>query len=214
MGNDFLNVVRACHGEAAMLPIATGNVRCGLRRDEKDTNPITFKAMRVKLKATAESVDGDVQRQFELHCYFSHFLLEDAHLFSGLYGAMKVGYKQGYFATTAVLCRRILELSVSGKVRSDASAKYTKQVQKVLKRCDAKKEKAESVEAERALRYKAHDFVGLCAWSLEPLERGQETAKSPLCGSLFKAEFAGKLSPVCELVRIGGNNEGLTINTK
>lgn len=58
------------------------------------------------------------RRQLELHCYFSHFALEDAHLFSALHGVMKVGCKQGYFAATAVLCRRLLELSASTPSRT------------------------------------------------------------------------------------------------
>ena len=68
-------------------------------------------------------------------------MLEDAHLFSALYGVMKVGYKQGYFATTSVLCRRLLELRVSAKVGIDASAKQ---------------DKSETGVAEAQLQYKAN----------------------------------------------------------
>ena len=66
------------------------------------------------------------RRPLELHCYFSHFALEDAHLFSALYGVMKVGCKQSYFAAMAVLCRRLLELSASRTSPEEAaSAKRT-----------------------------------------------------------------------------------------
>jgi len=168
-------------------------------------------ALRVKLAANSCG-DGEKQRQFELNCFFTHFELQDAHIFSGLYGAMKLGYKAQYFGTTAVLCRRLLELAVSGRVRKDASQKYIAQVQKVLAKCE--KKAAQSAAKEEALDYKPHDFTALCCQSLRPIERNEETVKSPYCGSLFKAEFNGQLSPVCNLVRIGGSNQGLTINTK
>ena len=84
-------------------------------------------ALRVKIAANACS-ENEVQRQFELHCYFTHFDLLDAHVFSGLYGAMKLGYKSKYFGTTLVICNRLLELAVSGRVRQDASDKYITQV--------------------------------------------------------------------------------------
>jgi len=168
-------------------------------------------ALRVKLAAN-ECPEGG-QRQFELNCFFTHFELQDAHIFSGLYGAMKSGYKSKHYRTTAVLCRRLLELAVSGRVKKDASQKYIVQVKKVLKKCEQKGPTADTA-AEDKLEYKAHDFTALCCQSLRPIARNEETVKSPYCGSLFKAEFNGMLSPVCNLVRIGGNNQGLTINTK
>eukprot|EP01084_Bolivina_argentea_P010309 19199_1 len=167
-------------------------------------------ALRIKLESKKESISP--RRQFELNCYFTHCELQDAHVFSGLYGAMKLGYKAGYFGTTAVLCRRLLELAVSGKVRSDASTKYIKQVEKVLKKCQVKKETQQNVDED--LQYKPHDFTTLCAWELTPIARNEESVKSAYCHTVFKSKYNGKLSPICNLVRIGGNHQGVTINTK
>merc|ERR1712113_345612 len=171
-------------------------------------------ALRVKLEAN--NCNDDPQRQFELNCYFTHFELQDAHIFSGLYGAMKLGYKASYFDTTRVLCTRLLELAVSGKVRNDASQKYIKQVQKVKRKCETKVNNMSDKEKEKEnqLIYKPHDFTSLCCLSLTPIDRNEDTVKSPFCGSIFKSEYNGQLSPVCNLVRIGGNNQGVTINTK
>lgn len=82
----------------------------------------------------------------------------------------------------------------------------------MLAKCD--KKAGSSKDQEDLLDYKPHDFTALCCQSLRPIDRNEDTVKSPFCGSLFKAEFNGMLSPVCNLVRIGGNNQGLTINTK
>ena len=86
------------------------------------------------------------------------------------------------------------------------------QVQKVRKKCAAKKESSAAREDE--LEYKPHDFTAICCKSMRPIGRNEDTVKSPYCGSLFKAEYNGQLSPVCNLVRIGGNNQGLTTNAK
>ncbi len=46
----------ACHGEATLLTIAGDNLRCGLRRDERNTNPITLEGLRVGLGGAFERV--------------------------------------------------------------------------------------------------------------------------------------------------------------
>lgn len=171
-----------------------------------DTAREYINALRVK-----EASEMEVQnscRQFELLCYFTHFDLQDSHLFSGLYMAMKVGYKSGNYKTTAVLCRRLLELAQTGRVRNESSLKYANQVKKVLKKCEAKNVDANEDEME----YKPHDFQYLCCQSLRPILRNEQSVKSPFCGSVFKEEYNGMLSPVCELVRIGTSAQGVTIN--
>lgn len=211
---DAINSFRSILHMTPLLIISSSdelrNVRSLIKTSREYIN-----ALRVKMAANKLSdsdADNDKQRQFELNCYFTHFELMDAHIFSGLYGAMKIGYKSAYYKTTAILCRRLLELAVSGRVKNEASQKYTKQVQKVLVKCERKS--AESNQNEENLAYKPHDFTSLCCGSLQPIDRNEETVKSPFCGSIFKAQYNGKLSPVCNLVRIGGNNQGVTINTK
>jgi hypothetical protein len=67
-------------------------------------------ALRVKIEANKEE---DPKRKFELNCYFTHFDLQDAHIFSGLFGALKAGYTTENYKTTGIICRRLLELAVS-----------------------------------------------------------------------------------------------------
>ena len=120
--------MRACHGEAALLTIAGGNLRrvrhepdqaertarrlprrragrrlragqrvtlCGIASGEelRDARQLLsvcsefIQALRVK-QAAAIGADVDAvqkRRQLELHCYVSHFALEDVHLLSALY---------------------------------------------------------------------------------------------------------------------------------
>ena len=76
---------------------------------------------------------NDANRRFELYCYFTHFDLQDGHIFSGLYLAMKSGYASKTFYTTAVIYRRLLELSSS--VKSDGIAKIVIKAKKVLTKC-------------------------------------------------------------------------------
>jgi len=163
-------------------------------------------ALRVKIEANA--VSDDV-RKFELHCYFTHFELQDAHIFSGLYSAIKLGYRTHNYDTTAVLCRRLLELAVLGKVRTESSQQHVEQVDKVLKKCETKA----GDKDKDTLSYKPHDFTNICAMSLKPIQRTDRSVKSPYCGSLFLATYDGQLSPVCQLVRIGASAQGLTVYT-
>lgn len=157
-------------------------------------------ALRVKLEADKTE---DIKRKFELNCYFTHYELQDSHIFSGLFAAMKIGYQAQYFKTTAVICRRLLELAVSGRVHSESASKYVESAQKVLKKCEAKNEDSQELE------YKPHDFTQLCSLSMRPIGRGEKITKSPYDQSVFKTEFEGQLSPVCQLVRIGANAEGV-----
>ena len=43
----------------------------------------------------------------------------------------------------------------------------------------------------------------ICAESLTVIPSGAGTARCPYCGTVVKAEFAGKLCPSCQLCRIG-----------
>ncbi|ETO16725.1 alpha-COP [Reticulomyxa filosa] len=163
-------------------------------------------ALRVRVEADKLT---DEVRKFEMYCYFTHFDLQPAHVFSGLYAAIRLGYATQNYDTTAVLCRRLLELVVLKKVRSESSQRHVEQVEKVLKKCEAKG----GDKDKETLLYKPHDFTNLCAMSLKPIPKAQadRCIKSPYCGSLFLATYDGQVSPVCQLVRIGASAQGLTV---
>ena len=165
-------------------------------------------ALRCKLLANKEkdNKNDKGQRFFELLCYFTHYKIQDGHLFGALYTAMKQGYKTGNFKTTQFICQRLLELAVSGSISSsDNSQKYIKQAQKVLQKCQQKGNDSMNLE------YKANNFNTLCGISFKPISINESYVKSPYCQTIFKKEYNAQLSPVCQLVKIGSNADGVII---
>jgi len=199
---DAINLFRKVLHIIPLLMIRTNDELKDVRSTIKTCSQY-INALRVKLEADNTE---DIKRKFELNCYFTHYELQDSHLFSGLFATMKIGYNAQYFKTTAIICRRLLEIASSGRVNPENAKKYVESAQKVLKKCETKNEDIQELE------YKPHDFTQLCALSMKPILRGEKTVKSPYDQTVFKAEFEGQLSPTCELVRIGGNATGVTIN--
>ncbi|CAI5484716.1 unnamed protein product [Closterium sp. Yama58-4] len=83
-------------------------------------------ALRIELKRK-ETRDNPI-RQAELAAYFTHCKLQPAHLKLSLQAAMAAGFKLKLFATTASICRRLLELNPTAGVAT--------KVRKILAECE------------------------------------------------------------------------------
>eukprot|EP00455_Lapot_gusevi_P036803 TRINITY_DN409_c0_g3_i1.p1 TRINITY_DN409_c0_g3~~TRINITY_DN409_c0_g3_i1.p1 ORF type:complete len:248 (+),score=82.64 TRINITY_DN409_c0_g3_i1:120-863(+) len=157
-------------------------------------------AMRLEL---ARREEADAVRQFELAIYFTKCDLQPIHTFLGLRVAIKCGYTIKNFKTTALLCRRLLELCVASKLPPNL-VQSTDQIKGVLKACEKTNTDAENV------RYEERAF-SICCDSLVPVYRNQPSINCPFCNSVYVAAADGKLCDTCQLSRVGLQADGLQI---
>eukprot|EP00475_Leptophrys_vorax_P043745 TRINITY_DN8517_c0_g1_i1.p1 TRINITY_DN8517_c0_g1~~TRINITY_DN8517_c0_g1_i1.p1 ORF type:complete len:167 (+),score=19.92 TRINITY_DN8517_c0_g1_i1:84-584(+) len=133
--------------------------------------------------------------QAELAAYFTHCKLQPAHLKLSLQAAMAAGFKLKLFATTASICRRLLELNPTAAVAT--------KVRKILAECER------NPRDEAQLNYDPRNPFVVCGATYVPIYRGSRDSFCPYCGARFVPECAGSICAVCDLAVVGADASGL-----
>ena len=167
-------------------------------------------ALRCRIAARSDNIES-LNRSYELRCYATHFQLKDKHIFQSLYAAIKFGETTKNYHTNAVLSRRLLNLSK--KVNTSQSEKMINRAKKILESYEKMKQvesNSSTMDMQDNIEYNPSSFYKLCCMSFEPIGKDDEIVQSPYCGSMFKKQYNGQLSPVCKLVKIGANGSVVT----
>jgi len=151
-------------------------------------------ALRVELQRKEET---EPMRQVELAAYFTHFKLQPIHQSLTLRQAMSTMYKIKNFNTAATLCHRLLELS--------PPAKLAQQARQVLAACE--KNPTDAVE----LKYDPRNPFVVCAKTMTPIYRGNESIECPVCKSKYTPDAMNEMCYVCKIGKIGTTCSGLTV---
>jgi len=159
----------------------------------------------IRLELARKEAEKDKVRQAALAAYFTHCDLKPVHLILGLRGAVKCSYTIQNFKTTAVFCRRILELAVSSNNPKIAQIVNPKQIRGVLKVCESKNTDA------KPLDYSDSKHFFICCASLTPVYSAQHLSKCPYCDSGYKKEFEETVCETCKLGKIGAQASGLKV---
>lgn len=157
-------------------------------------------ALRIELLRKDEA---NPARQFELACYFTKCELQPIHVFLGLRVAIKCGYTIKNFKTTANLCRRLLELSVSAKL-PPALTQGAEQIKNILKACEKVNTDTEPIRLDdRAF--------SICCSTFAPIYRNQVSVNCPYCHSAYVPNADGSVCSTCLVAKVGVAAEGLTM---
>ncbi|MES1922442.1 hypothetical protein MHBO_003957, partial [Bonamia ostreae] len=148
------------------------------------------------LRCSKERADCKSQkRAFELSCYWTQLGLKPIHTFLGLLYAVNMGKALGFDKTTAVLCRRCLELGVDIEL-PQTTRKTLESVSQVLSEVQDSRKSAEK------LKMDLRERLELDAKKLVPLESSEERRICGYCKSLYGVE-SGE-NNVCGVCQIGG----------
>uniref|UniRef100_A0A6A7FQ53 Coatomer subunit alpha n=1 Tax=Hirondellea gigas TaxID=1518452 RepID=A0A6A7FQ53_9CRUS len=147
--------------------------------------------------------ESDPVKQMELACYFTLCSLQPIHIYIGLLHAVKLGRKIENYRTTAVLCRRLLELAISIELPANLQ-KPIRQVKELLKVCEKKNTDAH----ELTVSLRAGSEV-LCCSSFQSIAQNKRIS-CPYCDSNFDADCHGRLCLTCNLSIIGNQAPGFS----
>ena len=156
-----------------------------------------IQALRVE---TARRAESDPKRQAELACYFTHFKLQPIHQRLTLNQAMSTMFKMKNYNTAAGLCHRLIELNPPLKTAQKA--------RQVLAVCE--KNPTDAVE----LNYDPRNPFVVCAETLLPIYRGNESVESPFSKAKYNPSYAGKRCLVDKIATVGANSSGLSVARK
>ncbi|CEM30295.1 unnamed protein product [Vitrella brassicaformis CCMP3155] len=157
----------------------------------------------MKIEVTRKDLpQNQAARSVELASYLTTCKMQPAHLLLAVRMAMTTAFRAQNFITAASFAKRIIQGNMAGQ-RSVREA--VEQASKCLAVCEQKASDAHNIN------YDPNEWENttICAESLTVIPSGAGTARCPYCGTVVKAEFAGKLCPSCQLCRIGAKTLGM-----
>jgi len=162
-------------------------------------------AVRLALARTSPPFSSSASSQALLTVLFTYCKIEPMHLVLGLKLAIKQNYTVKNFKSTAMLCRRVLELCATSHNPALNQLANPKQITDLLKVC----EKSNTDEAPYGLD-ESLPFAICCA-TFTPLYKGKPSSKCPYCGANYKAEMEGALCQTCDIAKIGAQASGIRV---
>eukprot|EP01061_Rhynchopus_euleeides_P014180 TRINITY_DN2462_c1_g1_i1.p1 TRINITY_DN2462_c1_g1~~TRINITY_DN2462_c1_g1_i1.p1 ORF type:complete len:1241 (+),score=601.51 TRINITY_DN2462_c1_g1_i1:82-3804(+) len=121
----------------------------------------------------------------EMACYFTHYDLDPNHMTLVVNQAMIETYKKGFFRTSGVLGRRLLEFNPDAKMQAQAK--------KAVTTSDIKDDASQ-------LDYDARNPFETCVVAWVPMYMGTVTPiRCSCCGAPAEPSNTGKICPVCNL---------------
>ena len=154
----------------------------------------------------------DMKRVAELACYMTLCGMDTVHKYLAYKNALMMAYKLQNYITAAHFAKLVLDLEPSGlfATKPDVIAKH----KEYYTRFTQAGTNAAKLNFNQSLNAELTEINGyMCLASLEPFDdnRAMATIKSPLCGSIYGKEHAGKLCPTSELCLLGEEVVGLTL---
>lgn len=172
-------------------------------------------AMRIELerrRLLAASPD-DKTRMAELACYMTLCGMDNVHKYLAYKNALQHNYKLKNYITAAHFAKMVLDLEPTGLFANDTKGVIAQHKQYYTAFTQAGTN-AVKLKFNQSLNTELSEINGyLCLASLEPFDdnRAMATIKSPLCGSIYGKEHAGKVCPTSELCMLGEEVVGLTL---
>lgn len=150
-------------------------------------------AIRLELSRREIKLDSpkNQKRALEIAAYLTHCDLQPAHTILCLQVAMVTAYKVKCLQTASLFARRMLDLG--------APAAQAEKARKMLSLA----EKTPHDELSDLAYDPLNPFV-ICAKSLSPIYKGEQSITSTYCNASYKPEFKGEVCVIDSMSRVGG----------